>query len=366
MFLSNCSAFRPETECESSKKLVSIMNASELFDATSVCWLEGKKDLSAYLQNIGQIRAITDMTLYTPQKEDERNVIELYSRLYYEFGGSGDDEIFRSEERYATLISQIDTVMLTNENGYSPGWKYKSNSKKKLYSQFLNDAKNKRLWQLKSYKNLLTNDIYYEAHKAASLLQLENSTFEVGTEAYGEYQRLNEIMRQSSLTIEKLPPPKEKAPYHLLVEVDSEANFTQLDTNFNGHKQGQIELFQSKHEVLNSWVSQSYEMTELKEILNRVDFENDVLMVLSIGKMTNHSGKVVLNTFKKKKDWDGYAVSVMVGVIPSKCEVPSSDSFPFILAKAPRIKNIQVTSRSRSNFPDQCGPIVSGITVSRN
>jgi len=68
---------------------------------------------------------------------------------------------------------------------------------------------------------------------------------------------------------------------------------------------------------------------------------------------------------KKKDDWDSYRVSVFVGVISPKCEVSNKDSFPFILATAQRIKDIQVTSRSRSNFPDKCGPIVSGTVTSR-
>lgn len=367
LFVSSCSLSNPETEseCKSKKKLSTTMNASELFDATSVCWLEEEKDLSAYFQNLGQIRAITDMTLYSPQKEDEEKVTELYTRLYYQFGGPGDDEMFRSDDRYATLISQIETATLSNENGYSPGWKYKPSSKTTLYNEFRDDAKNMRLWQLESYKRLLSNNAYYEAHKAANLLQLENPTLTVGTEAYDEYQKLNEIMREVSSSIEKLPPPQNSAPYHLLVEIDQDANFTQLDTKYNGPDKGQIELFQNKEDVLNSWVPKSYEMAELEEILNRIDFENVVLMVLSIGGMTNHSGKVVLNTFEKKKDWDSYTVGVSVGVISPECELPSSESFPFILATAPRIKDMQVTSRSRSNFPDECGPVVSGVSVPR-
>ena len=85
-------------------------------------------------------------------------------------------------------------------------------------------------------------------------------------------------------------------------------------------------------------------------------------MVLSIGKMTNHSGKIVLNTFEKKKGWDSYAV----GVIPPKCGVTNNESFPFILATAPKIDDIQVTSRSRSNFPDKCGAVVTGTVVARD
>ena len=89
-------------------------------------------------------------------------------------------------------------------------------------------------------------------------------------------------------------------------------------------------------------------------------------MVLSIEKMTNHSGKIVLNTFEKKKGWDSYAVGVNVGVIPPKCGVTNNESFPFILATAPKIDDIQVTSRSRSNFPDKCGAVVTGTVVARD
>jgi len=364
-FTLSCSAAEQETECLSYKKSSSTMNATQLFDAATVCWAEGEKDLSAYFQILGQIRAITDMALYTPQEQDKGKVTNLYSKLYYQFGGTGDDLIFRSAARYNALISQIENTSLSNENGYSPGWQYKPNSKTNLYSLFLNSTKKQRLWQLESFQILLSNDTYFEAHIAASQLRAKNQTFRAGTEVYEEYQKLNEIMRLASLDIEKLPPPEDNAPYHLLVEIDPDANFVQLDTNYNGPENGQIELFENGDDVLKSWVAQSYETNDLEKLLNKINFDNDVLMVFSIGKMTNHSGKIVLNTFEKKDDWDSYKVSVSVGVISPKCEVSDKESFPFILATAQRIKEIQVTSRSRSNFPDKCGPIVSGIAASR-
>jgi len=146
----------------------------------------------------------------------------------------------------------------------------------------------------------LSNDTYFEAHTAASQLRAESPVLRAGTEVYEEYQKLNEIMRLTSHDIGKLPSPEDNAPYYLLVEIDPDANFVQLDTNYNGPENGQIELFENGDDVLQSWVAQSYEANDLKQLLNKINFDNDVLMVFSIGKMTNHSGKIVLNAFEKK------------------------------------------------------------------
>lgn len=366
LIASSCNTAVKETECSSKKRLASTLNATELFNASTICWREDEKDMSAYFLTLGQIRASADMTLYSPTKEGKEKAAELYSKLYYQFGGVGDDAIFRDAARYNALIKKIENTPLLNNNGYSPGWDYKTKSKVGLYSQFLNSSKKSRLWQLENYKRNLSNDVYFEAHIAANQLRAENSTFKVGAEAYEEYQKLNEIKRQASLSIEKLPKPEDNAPYHLLIEIDQHANFKQLDTNFNGPEKGQIELFESLNEVLKSWVSRSYEVGELEDILKQVNFENDVLMVLSIGKMTNHSGRIVLNTFEKKERGDSYVVGVNVGVIPSKCGEATNESFPFILATAPRTGDIKVTSRSRSNFPDKCSVVVSGTVVARD
>ena len=349
------------TECASLSASFDDYNADQLFEAYTACSQSGDHENAALLIALGQIRAITDLTLLTPVNEDAaQKVGKLYSSVYYTFGGLGFEEIYRDVDTVSAIVSSIQNTNLEFYAGYDPGWRYKASSKTDIYDQVISSRKGHRIWQIRNYALVMQNEAYYEAHQAHNRLQRENPVFKVDTPAYEESLRLRKIMQKASAKIEKLPVPADTMPYRRLNEPDAAASFSQVGQGFNGPESASKTIFTTEDEVRESWLAKAYSTKQLDALVAEVDFEKRALIGVAFGRRMNASGTVLITQFEYSERSGGYGVSARIGVIPKSCGVDFTASYPFVLAVGDAVFNAEIRSSSSSNFPDNCGPIRSG------
>jgi hypothetical protein len=352
----------PPTECSSSPASYGEFDANQLFEAFTVCSQSGDHKIAALLIALGQIRAITDMTILAPINEDEaQKVGKLYGTVYYSFGGLGLDEIFRDPDTVSTIVSSIRSANLDFYAGYDPGWSYKASSKTDIYDQVVLSRKSHRIWQIKNYALTMQNDAFYEAHQAHNKLRLENPVFKVDTPAYEESLRLRKLMKKASAEIEKLPAPADTMPHQRLNEPDADASFAQIGQGFNGPESGSKTIFTSEAEIRDSWLGKAYSTEQLDALIAEADFEKQALIAVTFGRRMNASGTILITQFEYSERSGGYGISAKIGVIPKSCGVDFAASYPFVLAVGDAVANAEIRSSSSSNFPDNCGPIRSGL-----
>ena len=83
-------------------------NAYELWRGASSCGNANDMARASFLLLAGQIRGMTDMAVFDPSSdEDHIKVGELYGVLYYQAGGSGDEEILKDENHAASLFGEL-------------------------------------------------------------------------------------------------------------------------------------------------------------------------------------------------------------------------------------------------------------------
>ena len=71
-----------------------------MFEGAEACAGVEASDDAVFLLLAGQVRALTDMSLLTPDSDaDQAAAAELYGALYYKYGGSGPDELFRDADQ---------------------------------------------------------------------------------------------------------------------------------------------------------------------------------------------------------------------------------------------------------------------------
>jgi hypothetical protein len=147
-------------------------------------------------------------------------------------------------------------------------------------------------------------------------------------------------------------------------EPDPDAEFTQLYKGANGPKSSKALAFKSKDEVIDSWISESLSPDVLNNILEQVNFENQILVSLSFGKRRNSTGTIYISDVNYNAVRESLDVSGLIGVTESKCEEPFADSYPFALAVAPRPEIIPTyPGMFLQNFPDGCKPVIDSSIV---
>jgi hypothetical protein len=75
--------------CTTAIASASQINGFALFEGSIACAQEGRQKDANFLIILGQIRAMTDLSILSPA--DDQNTAkagQLYSQLYYQFGGS--------------------------------------------------------------------------------------------------------------------------------------------------------------------------------------------------------------------------------------------------------------------------------------
>lgn len=169
--------------------------ASELFDSAENC--DSLVD-ATFLMILGQIRALTDIEVFPSKAEkDKEYLADLYSRLYYQMGGSGPDQMYRVNENYISLIERLKAWTPGDLVSYEPGWAYSSAPAYSGYTSKIESTKAIRLEQLNGYHSLLADDEYYGLKiQVDEILARNKNTLTGGTPDAEEYSRLSEAMNK--------------------------------------------------------------------------------------------------------------------------------------------------------------------------
>jgi len=101
--------------------------------------------------------------------------------------------------------------------------------------------------------------------------------------------------------------------------------------------------------------------------MSRVDWNNQVLVVLSIGRRETATGIVQITDVSYNAMLHSWSVSGRVGVNVETCTHQPAASYPFALAAAPRPPDKLSTGYGTSNFPDGCKqPVIGEPTAIRS
>jgi hypothetical protein len=354
-----CESAHAAASCSEAVAAASRVNASALFEGATACAQEGQQEDTNYLMILGQIRSLADLAIFVPlDDENAEKAGRLYALVYYKFGGLGFEEVYRTPANVSALEKRIREADLSITGGYDPGWSYRPSSKTDLYAQVVSDTREKRLWQMRNMALKFQNDEYYEAHRAQSELMRNNRVFREGTPAYEEQARLAARMNEIARTIPELPPPQDTFPYARMNEQDPELAKRQVAAGFNGPASSGAYVFRSEADVRRSWLAAALPKQELDTLISRTDFSKQVLVAYSFGRRENASSQIILSELRYHRN-QGYTISTTIGVVPESCGVPFADSYPFVVGVTDAVAGAEITATGTSNFPVECGPIVS-------
>lgn len=192
--------------CSSAVAAAAEINAIELFKGAVTCAREENVADGHFLLILGQIRGMSDMTILEPLNEaDAQTVGELYSAIFYQFGGLGSPNFYRTPANAEMLEQRLRETDLTFFDDYDPGWRFKPTSNIDSYAQHITDTREKRIMEMRRHALLWQNDEYFELSQARDQLQRENPTFQTGTPAYDEFLRLTTEMDEIADSISQPP-----------------------------------------------------------------------------------------------------------------------------------------------------------------
>ncbi len=354
--------------CDAAASRSTSSNALELWNGASSCATSGDMTRATFLLLAGQIRGMTDIAVLNPATdEDKIKIGEFYGVLYYQAGGSGDDELLQDQERTSNLIRELRAWNPALTDTYDPGWAYKSNVDIDYYTNMIACQKEVRIDKLEWYSRLLRNDDYYEAKQDLQKFQSDNpGTMTVGTEEHDTFQEIFARMNSHSSDVpmpSQLPPECEFAKHY---EPDQNADFKQLFTGSNGPGDSGAAIFTSSDEILSSWISKALSENELGELLSEVNFDNQIVVSLTFGERQNATGTIYLSEVDYNSIHQSLQVSGLIGVTEPGCDEPYAKSYPFVLGVAPRPETVpSVPSMFLQNFGDGCKPIMSGTQTLR-
>lgn len=197
--------------CRPAIERSALLNSGQLFEAAEACAHEGATDDAVFLQLAGQVRALTDMSLLKPVSEKEqRTVTRLYGALYYKYGGSGPDDLFRDPVRSSAMFKRLGRWRPAFREDYNPGWRYQGPVGSDRYRAKVDHSMKSRLAKLASYRNLLEDDRYYAVHRERrELLARNDNTIGPDTDAADRARiaELDELAAEISRSIAREPEP---------------------------------------------------------------------------------------------------------------------------------------------------------------
>ncbi|MCB1737202.1 MAG: hypothetical protein KDI42_03660 [Gammaproteobacteria bacterium] len=147
-------------------------NGPQLFYAAVVEAHIGNEIESLKYLIAGQIRSTTDMSLFKPATESDKQLMaELYGMIFYQFGGAGGNAIYQDEAIYTKVFENILSYTPVTEESYSPGWGYTDAPSSEEYSAAISKSKDHRIKQLTDLVALLQNEEYVALNKELEELQ---------------------------------------------------------------------------------------------------------------------------------------------------------------------------------------------------
>tara|TARA_B100000446_G_scaffold58129_1_gene54118 strand:- start:294 stop:1460 length:1167 start_codon:yes stop_codon:yes gene_type:complete len=343
------------------------LNAYDLWSGASDCSKSNLKRETNFLLIAGQIRAMSDMGVLEPVSDEEGvKAGDLYGALYYKSGGSGFDEIYRDAIEFGQLFRDLESWTAKLRKKYNPGWEYKANIDPTYYDQMTICQKKLRISKLKWYSSLVQNDEYYEMSTQLSKLQADNpGAFQVGTDAYKQYQRISSKINSVSSKISKPKVNPKECDFIKPFTPDPNASFKQIYKGYNGPNKSRASVFKSDTEIRDSWLGKAIKKSDLDALLVKIDFNKKIIVSLSVGKRKTATGTIHISDVKFNTVYKSLSVSGLVGVIEQPCTKNQLDSYPFALAIAdiPPV-DIDHPGISIQNFADGCKEVVSGKAVS--
>ena len=365
--LTNFAADDNEGECGTALENARSLNANELWSGAVNCAESGYADRATFLMIVGQIRAMTDMSiLEAATDEDEIKVSDLYGTLYYQMGGSGYDELYRDVNRSDELFGAVRDWNPSFDANYDPGWAYKTVGDPPSYLQMVRCQKAVRLQKLNWYAGLIRIDAYYAASKELAELQAANpGAVTVGSDVDKKMTEIMSRMRTASSGKEMPMETPEECQFAMVYEPDPDADFVHVHVGANGPENGGSAVFESEEEVTRSWLPLSLTSAELEGILGQTDFKSQILVTLSFGKRTTATGKIYFSRINYNSVLESLSIAGMIGVHGPNCDEPSSEAYPFVVAIAPRPDKVpDYPGYFAQNFPDGCKPAMTGSAVS--
>jgi hypothetical protein len=347
--------------CQTLVATQASLNASAMFEAVAVCANEGRKEDANRFMMLGQIRGTTDMGILEPANADAMLAAsELYSAIFYRYGGLGFEEVYRDPAAVERLAGDITAAELRLPPGYDPGWAYKATSKVDVYDTLIDNAKRRRIWQMRNMALKYQNDAWYEANEALGQLQRETGAFEQGTPAWAEMERLTAIMNAASAGIPEMPEPSYNVPYARMTEADPEVEAMVVASGFNGPAESGAEIFFTEADVRASWLGKALSDSQMAAMLAKVRFAEQVLVSYSFGERSNASSRIQLTHLIFQERFGSYSIGTRLGVIPDTCGQAEAASYPFIVGVIAARQGAYVGGSSTSNYPADCGPIETG------
>ena len=98
---------------------------------------------------------------------------------------------------------------------------------------------------------------------------------------------------------------------------------------------------------------------ELQGVLGKVDFSHQVLVAAAVGARARANGSLRLT---RVQIYDSTVKPyVAIGVNNNACQLPSGESYPFVLAVIERPAHLRkLSSFDHQNFPNGCAPVATG------
>ena len=361
-------------DCESRLALLESANAVALLESALVCDQEGDEFHSSLFLVIGQIRGLTDVTLLQPlDREAEFEAAMVYSAILYQFGGPGHDMVYADPETAENLIDLIVTWEPTFGSDYSPGWDFARGDRQAFYGEVAQEQIAERVYQLRIHAALMADDHYRAMHEEEEQIWRDfGPTLHTGTEPHERYSELRTQMTAlREEVIANLPPPP--SSYSVLDDLPPEidGDVRQLYSGINGPTDSGWQLIYSEREARDSWLSRAMSPEDLARVIDAVDFEDETLFVIGVGRQGNATGTILVQDLDYDPATGAWRHGVLVGVRRSDCEESSGNdgvvAYPFAIAIGPRpLEDLGDMSRSRSNFPDGCEPAVGSEPTSLN
>ena len=339
------------------------LNGPQLFRAAEACAHEEQSDDAVFLLWAGQVRAMADMFLLEPRSEPDREAVgDLYGALFYQYGGSGPDELFRDAEKAAKMFARLSAWRPSFSDGYDPGWSY-ATVEVDRYRLMLDHSIRSRLAKLETYRNLIQDDRYYAVQTERNEILARNaSRITEGTEDANRIRELDQVAAALARSIPRVPEPplpKELEPDYGPVP---DAEFRQLHVGFNGiggEEGDSVTVFVSRTEAQESWLSRTMSTAELGRLLDKVDFERESLVVARFPSTDSGNGKLHIRDIEIDDAWQSVGVVGVLGVNEEDCPEPKAESRPFVVAATPKIAfEVLSHSWSVSTLAEGCGPAV--------
>ena len=359
-----------DVPCSQAIERSTSLNGMELFKSAETCSREERVDDAVFLLFAGQVRAMTDMSILEARSEpDEDAAGELYGALYFRYGGSGSDDMYRDADRIAGILKRLRSWRPSLPASYDPGWNYERPVDRDRYQSMADYGVRHRLAQLETYRNLIQDDRYFAIQQERGEIRARNNTGTVaGTEdadRLKELDRMQAAIRSSIPTVPAPPLPRELQPDY---SPNPDADFVELHKGFNGIEEEtgpSVDIFESRTDALDSWLGRVIAPVDLQQLLDEVDFHRQTIVAMRFPPVDAANGKVYIRDIDYRASSQYMGVYGIVGLNTPDCKEPKARSYPFVVVASPR-PDFEVESHgaSMATLVEGCRPPMGAETRS--